>query len=250
MASKKPAKQAVSNARLVALQKLGLMRDVSAKADLTASQKKKVANEFKKYHEVANAPKGEYKAQNVSDFFPGQIKELEKAGIKVINGKAYVKQHGYESVKIVKRKYKTGPGTHETIIGVDYKTDKRKSAFHIIGSPVQVANWRERAVRDFAAGNMKDGQFVAWQAYDNSPMMRSNTISLDSLFKYESQIKYHGNPEEVQDHLRLVIITVKELRDFKANEKSRKQQNASKYQRKKKEMKTQTRKLTGRVRRK
>lgn len=250
MASKKPAKQAVSNARLVALQKLGLMRDVSAKGELTSSQKKKVASQFKKYHDVANAPKGEYKAQDVSGFFPGQIKAIEKSGIRVINGKAYVKQQGYESVKIVKKKYKTGPGTHETIIGVDYKTDKRKSAFHIIGTPTHIAEWRERAVRDYAAGNLKDGQFVAWQAYDNSPMARSNTISLDSLFKYESQIKYHGNPDEVRDHLRLVIITVKELKDFDANAKTRKQQNASKYQRKKKEMATQTRKLTGRVRRK
>jgi hypothetical protein len=250
MTSKKPAKQAVSNARLVALQKLGLMRDVSAKAELSASQKKKVAAQFKKYHDVANAPKGTYKAQDVSGFFPGQIKAIEKSGITVINGKAYVRQQGYESVKIVKKKYKTGPGMHSTIIGVDYKTDKRKSAFHIIGTPVEIADWRERAARDYYAGNLKDGQFVAWQAYDNSPMARSNTISLDSLFKYESQIKYHGNPDDVRDHMRLVIITVKELKDFDANSKTRRQQNAARYQRKKNEMKTGTRKLTGRIKRK
>jgi hypothetical protein len=249
MASTKTSKPDVNKARLAALQKLGLMRDVKASA-LSSSQKKAITRDFKKYHDIANAPKGTYKAQDVSDFFPGQIKEIQKSGITVINGKAYVRQQGYESVRIVKKKYKTGPGTHDTIIGVDYKTNKRKSAFHIIGSPVQMASWRERAVRDYAAGNLKEGQFVAWQAYDNSPMARSNTISLDSLFKYESEIKYHGNADEVRDHMRLVIITVKELRDMDANAKSRKQQNADRYQRKKNEKKTQTRKLTGRVRRK
>lgn len=250
MTSKKPAKQAVSNARLVALQKLGLMRDVSAKAELTASQKKKVAAQFKKYHDIANAPKGTYKAQDVSGFFPGQIKAIEKSGVQVINGKAYIRKDNYDSAKIVKRKYKTGPGTHETIIGIERKSGKRKTEFEIVGSPVEIAAWRERLVRDYEAGNLKDGQFVALKAFDNSPMARSNTISLDSIFKYESQIKYHGNPDDVRKGLRLVIITVKELRDLAANEKSRRQVNASKYQRKKKEMQTGTRKLSGRVKRK
>lgn len=250
MTSKKPAKQAVSNARLAALQKLGLMRNVSAKAELTASQKKAVARDFKKYHDIANAPKGTYKAQDVSGFFPGQIKAIRKSGIQVINGKAYIRADNYDTVKIVKKKYKTGPGMHDTIIGIERKSGKRKTEFEIVGSPVEIAAWRERLVRDYAAGNLKDGQYVALKAFDNSPMARSNTISLDSIFKYESNIQYHGNPDDVRAGLRLVIITVKELRDLDANAKSRKQQNAGKYQRKKKEMQTQTRKLTGRVKRK
>jgi hypothetical protein len=81
-------------------------------------------------------------------------------------------------------------------------------------------------------------------------MARSNTITLDSLYKYESQIKYHDNPDKVRDGLKVVFITVKDLSDFDANTKSRKQVNAEKYQRKKKEKKTQTKKLTGRVKRK
>jgi hypothetical protein len=249
MASKKASKPDVNKARLVALQKLGLMRDVKA-SDLSSSQKKAITRDFKKYHDIANAPKGTYKAQDVSDFFPGQIKAIQKSGVTVINGKAYIRADNYDSAKIVKRKYKTGPGMHETIIGIERKSGKRKTEFEIVGSPVEIAAWRERLVRDYEAGNLKDGQFVALKAFDNSPMARSNTISLDSIFKYESNIQYHGNPDEVRKGLRLVIISVKELRDMDANAKSRRKQNADKYQRKKKEMKTQTRKLTGRVRRK
>lgn len=250
MTSKKTAPLSVSNARLVALQKLGLMRDVSAKANLTSSQKRKVADLTKKYHEVATAPKGTYKVQDVSGFFPGQVKALERDGVTVINGKAYVRKDNYQDVRIVKKKFATGPGTHETIIGIERKTDKRKKTFEFIGSPIEQAEWRERLVREYAAGNLKDGQFVALQAYDNSPMARSNTISIESIFKYESQIKYHDDPDKVRRGLKLVIVTVKDFESFSANEKTRKQKGSEKYQRGKKAKQLQVKKLTGRVKRK
>ena len=250
MANKTSGKPDVSKARLAALKKLGLMRDVSARGNLSASEKKKIAGQWKKYHTVANAPAGEFKTQDVSDFFPGQIKAVERAGITVINGKAYIRSDNYESTKIVKKKYKTGPGTHETILGIERKSDKRKSSFEIIGTPTEIAQWRERLVRDYAAGNLKEGQFVALQAFDNSPMARSNTISLDSIMRYEAQIQYHGDAETVRKGLHLVIITVKELKDLAANERTHQQKNAVARKRRKNESKTGTKKLTGRIRRK
>jgi hypothetical protein len=251
MATKSAGKPDVSKARLAALKKLGLLKDVSARGTLSAAQKKSINAQFKKHHAIADAPKGTYRTQDVSSFSPGVIKSIQQSGISVINGKAFIRTENYKTAKIVRKKYKDSTGGTAYLTGVERESaNGRKQTFTIIGSRLEQAQWAERAARDFEAGHLKDGQFVAWQAFDNSPMARSNTITLDSLYKYESQIKYHDNPDKVRDGLKVVFITVKDLSDFDANTKSRKQVNAEKYQRKKKEKKTQTKKLTGRVKRK
>jgi hypothetical protein len=248
MATKKSAPADASKARLAALKKIGLLPNVSARGKLDDAEKRKVRDAWKKYHTIAEAPKGEFKKQDVSDFFPGQIKAIQKAGVAVINGQAFIRTENYKSVKIVKEKYKSGSET-KYILGVERKTDDRKKEFEVLGSPVEIAAWRERLVRDFEAGRMKDGQYVALKAFDNSPMARSNTVSLQTIFNYESKIQYHDDPDKVRAGLRLVVITVKDLKDFDANTKSAKQKGKDKYHKRKIQKKTQTKKLTGRVQR-
>jgi hypothetical protein len=251
MATKSAGKPDVSKARLAALKKLGLLKDVSARGTLSAAQKKSINAQFKKHHAIADAPKGTYHKQDVSQLSPGVRKSLEKSGVSIINGTAFVRTENYKSVKIVRKKYKDSTGAVAYMTGIERETaNGRKKSFTIIGSRLEQAQWAERLTRDWEAAHLKEGQFVALQAFDNSPMMRSNTITLDSLLKYESQIKYHDNAEKVREGLKVVVISVKDLSDFDANTKSRKQVNAEKYQRKKKEKKTQTKKLTGRVKRK
>lgn len=248
MVTKKSAPADVSKARLAALKKIGLLPNVSARGKLDANDKRKVREAWKKHHVVAEARPGTFKKQSLSDFFPGQIAEIKKSGIDVINGNAYVRTDNYKSVKIERRKYKID-GETKYIIGVERKYDERKKEFEIIGSPVQMAAWQERLVRDFEAGKMKEGEYVALKAFDNSTMARSHTISLQGLFNYESKIKYNDNPEKVRAGIRVVVITVKEMKDLNANEKSQKQKEKEKYHKRKTQKKTQTKKLTGRVKR-
>jgi hypothetical protein len=112
-----------------------------------------------------------------------------------------------------------------------------------------MAAWQERMIRDFEAGKMKEGDYVALKAFDNSTMARSHTLTLQSLFNYESQIKYNDNPDKVRAGIRVVLISVKELKDLNANEKSKKQKEKEKYHKRKTQKKTATKKLTGRVQR-
>lgn len=249
MATSKSAKVDVSKARLLALKKVGLLTDVSARGTLTDAQKKKVRTAWTKNHAIATAAPGTFKTQDVSDFFPGQIKAIQKSGIHVVNGKAFIRTDGYKSAKIVKEKYKSDGETHY-ILGVRRHTDKRKSQLDIIGSPTEMAEWRERLLRDYEAGKFKEGQYLSLRAFDNAPMSRLNAVTMQTVFNYESRINYHDNPDKVREGIRLVIIDIKVPGSHDINTKDRKQKRKESRVRAKNEKKTGTRKLSGRVQRK
>lgn len=247
MVTKKSAKVDVSKARLSALKKIGLLPNVSARGNLDASTKKKIATQWKKYHDIANAPKDEFHRQDVSDFFPGQIKSIQASGITVINGKAYVRKEGMKTAKIVKVKYSGEAGR---VLMVERKYNDRKTEREIIGTPVEIAAWRERLVRDYAAGKMKEGDYVGLKAFDNATMARSIGIDLNTIFKYEAQIDYHGKPDEVRKGLRLVVISIKDQKALSENERTSQENQRRKSQVKRKKNQTATRKITTRARRK
>jgi hypothetical protein len=247
MSSKKAQKTTdVNKARLAALKRLGILKDIPSRGNLSDAQKKKVRQEFKKFHAVANASPGEFQKIDITRLSESDKKELKNSGYLIANNKAFIPKQGYDKASI-KQVWKRNPetGYQEKTLQITRKKGDRKVETEYIGKPLEKLEWRERLVREYQAGNFKEGEFIGVKLFDNGKFEREIVLSLDVLFRYLETVKWHDrDTQKLYDNLHLVKIAVKDFRDIGANEKSRKQADHDKYIKRKNSKRNKTLQVT------
>jgi hypothetical protein len=253
MSSKKPAaKPDVNKARLQALKKLGLMSGVDSRKALTDSQKKKVRTEWKKYHAVANADKGEWTKRDISKLTTSDKKKLADSGYLIAGDKAFIPNQGYDTASIRQQWTKDKKtGKWEKRLEVVRKKGDRKEEIEYIGKPLDKLEWRDRLLKEYEQGKFKENDYIAVKVFDNGVFEREIVTNINTLFRYISNVSWHDkDKEKMLDNLHIVKISVKDFRDITANQKTRKEENHTRYIRKKKSKATKTKSLVGKVNRK
>lgn len=235
-----------NRARLAALKKLGLLKSIPARGELSDAQKKKIRTEFKKYHDIANAAPGQYKVQSAKALSDSDKKKLKDSGYKIVADKVYLPTQGYDSASIKQvwvRNKKTG--LKEKTLVVTRKKGDRKIEQEYIGKPIEKMQWRDRLLDEYQAGKFKDGDYVGVKLFDNGRFERQTVMSIDVLFRYlEDKKNWHDRDEQkLYDNLHLVKITVHRFSDL-ADDDSRKARDHAKYIASKNRKKTKTLSVT------
>jgi len=255
----------INKARLLALKKVGVLKDVSARGKLTDSQKARVRANWKKYHEIVTAPPNSYSTKNISHYDAKDKKALVKSGYKIIGDKIFLDKQGYDkaTVKRVTRSYME-PGkkhaTRESYVVVERKKGERKTETEFIGTALEKKAWRDRLLSEYTAGDFNKGDFIGIKIGDNGIFRRRMYQSIDDVFKYaEYDFEPHDpntDKEMLLNKMHLVKMSVADYRDLSITEKSKTEKNRDRYQRSKKAKKlgvTKTKSkntLVGRVKRK
>jgi hypothetical protein len=232
----------INKARLLALKKVGVLKDVSGRGNLTDSQKARIRSNWKKYHEVVTAPKGSYTTKDISHYETKEKRALAKSGYKIINDKIYIDKQGNDkaTVKRVTSAVKKPDGKikRETYVVVERKKGERKTETEFIGTATEKEMWRDRLLKEYTAGQFSKGDFIGIKIGDNGIFQRRLYQSIDDIFKYA---EYDFDPrdpgtdkEMLLNKMHLVKLSVKDYRDLGATEKSKKQKNSERYQRSKK----------------
>lgn len=236
----------VNKSRLAALKKLGILKSIPNKGNLTDSQKKQVRKEFKKFHVVANAAPGEYKKQSVKKLSDSDKKKLKDSGYLISGDTAFLPTQGYDSAS-VKQVWTRNPktGLQEKTLQITRKKGDRKTETEYIGKPLEKMEWRDRLISEYQAGKFKEGEFIGVKLFDNGKFEREIVMDINVLFKYLEHVNWHDrDTQKLYDNLHLVKIAVSDFRDIGANEKSRQTVDHNKYVKKKNSKKTKTLRVT------
>ena len=233
----------INKARLLALKKIGVLKDVSARKTLTDSQKATVRKNWKKYSEIVTAPKDTFVKKDVSFFDAREKKALEKSGYKIINNKVFIDKQGSDkaSVKRISSRVKGVSDKrekYESYLVVERVKGDRKTEQEFIGSGLQKNNWRDNLLSQYQAGNFQKGDYIGIKIEDGGIFRRRMYQSIDDIFKYASDDFEPKDADTKKEYLlekmHLVKMSVKDYRDLAATEKTKKQKNAERYQRAKK----------------
>lgn len=233
----------IAKARLLALKKIGVLKDVSARSTLTKSQKATVLKNWKKYSEIATAPKDTYIKKDISFFENKEKKALEKSGYKIINNKVFIDKQGSDkaTVKRISSRVK-GVGDkrekYESYLVVERVKGDRKTEQEFIGSGLQKNGWRDKLLSQYQAGQFEKGDYIGIKIEDGGIFRRRMYQSIDDVFKYASDdfIPKDADTEKeyLLERMHLVKMSVKDYRDLASTEKTKKQKNSERYQRAKK----------------
>lgn len=236
--------QDINKARLAALKSVGVLKTVSGRGKLSDSQKATIRNNFKKYKDIIEAPKGSYVKQDVSFYSSSEKKALQNNGYKIIDGKAYIDKEGNKSAKIRRvGRYIKNPGDkkehYESFVVVDrVDATGRKTEREFAGTSIKVNSWQERLISQYQAGEFDKGEYIGVKIGENGIFRRRLYQSINDLFKYiDEDFTPHDERTDknmLLNKLRLVKISVKDYRDLALTEKTKKQKNSERYQRTKK----------------
>lgn len=232
----------VNKTRLLALKKIGVLKDVSARGTLSKSEKEKVRKNWKEYHDIAVAPKSNYKVKDVSHYEPRDIKALKRSGYKVINGKLYVDLQGYDSMKVRR---------DGDFVLIDRAKGNRKTETEFVGTSRLKANWRDKLLEQYSIGGFKKGNFLGLKLFDHGAFHRAMYQSIDAIFNYAEHDFEPNDPktdkEYLLNNLNLIVVSVRDYRDIVSNEKDRATIRKEKAYRRKKSKGTSTGRLIGKV---
>lgn len=248
--TKKPVKPDINKERLAALKKIGVISGIDSRKALTDTQKKKIRDVWKKFHVVANAPKGDYTTRSIAKLSDSDKKKLTESGYLISGTKAFIPNQGYDTATI-RQKWGKVNGRQEKVLEIVRKKGDRKIETEFIGKPLDKMEWRDRLIREYQQGKFKQGDFIGVKVFDNGVFEREIVTNIDKLFSYLEKVRWHDQDKnKLLDNLHIVKISVKDYRDIAANQKTRKEENHGKYIRKKNSKKTKTKSLVGKVSRK
>lgn len=231
MSSAKTKKADPNKARLSALKKLGLLKDVDARKPLTESTKKKIRNYWKKYHTVANAPKSEFYVKDISHYENFEKKQLEKSGYAIINNKLYIDKQGAKDVSIKRSltKYDKKKGKQIVTIEIERKKNGRKGQIEYVTTNIGGLSLRDKFIQQYEAGNFKEGDFIGLKLYENGAFRSVMYQSIDDVFRYAEFDFVPNDPrdskEELQNNMRLVRMQFDHYSERAQDERPRKEVN-------------------------
>lgn len=254
MSSGKTKKVDPNKARLSSLKKLGLLKDVDARKPLTESTKKKIRNDWKKYHAIANAPKSEFYIKDVSHYENFEKKQLEKSGYHIINNKLYIDKQGAKNVSIKRSltKYSKKKGDQIVTIEIERKRNGRKGQIEYVTTNIDGLSLRDRFIQQYEAGHFKEGDFIGIKLYENGAFRSVMYQSIDDVFKYAEFDFVPNDPrdskEELQNNMRLVRMQFDHYSERAEEERSRKEINKARRVKSVQSKKTATKKLVSKKR--
>ena len=188
------------------------------KGPLTDAKKKKLKKLTDEWGAIAANPK-DFKKVSIKDLGPASVAALKKTGYKVQGTTAYIPLQGYETAEIKREFKKDKDGTFKRVLTVQRKindpgtTTVRKTAKEIIGSPAEKMTWRDKLQAEHDELKPGDKEVLALKVFDNSPMVRSESWTLEKIFAYAERIKWDTSvlsSETLRDNLHLVLINVKD----------------------------------------
>lgn len=249
MSTSKTKKDDPNKARLAALKKLGLLKDIDARKTLPESAKKKIRDNWKKYHRIASAPKSEYFVKDVSHYEVFEKKQLVNSGYAIINGKLYVDKQGAKSVSIKRELTKYGKKKSDQIVTIEIerKRNERKSEIEYVTTNVNKLSLRDKFIQQYEAGKFKPGDYIGIKLYENGAFRRIMYQSIDDVYKYAAfefePNDPRDNKEELQSQMRLVRLGVDHYAERAKDERSKTEINRVRKARAKARKKTATKKL-------
>lgn len=252
MSSVKPKKDDPNKARLSALKKLGLMKDVDARKSLSDSTKKKIRNEWKKYHAIANAPKSEFYIKDVAHYENFEKKQLEKSGYAIINNKLYINKEGAKAVEITRSLSKYDKSKSKQVVSIEikrYRNGKgdRKYETEFVTTGTNKMTLRERFVQQYQDGKFKEGDYIGIKLYENGAFRRIADHNLDKIYRYAEYEFEPNDPRtdktKLQNDMRLVKLSYDHYSERAATERSKKDINKVRRTKSINSKKTATKKL-------
>lgn len=233
-------KMSTAEARLSALKKLGILKEIKkpTKANpLTKTQEAKIRDVYKSVSAAANTPSNFTKI-SLKNLQKTDIQNLKKSGYMVYGNTAFVGKQGYDKVSIKKDYVKTDDGLKRVVNIVRKTNNGRKIEEEIVASAGDKFNLRERLQEEYTLKRIKNGDYFGLKVFDNGFFERRIFTDFDSMMNYlEHDISVNTkdiSEDDFKNNIHIVKIKIKDISEmYELGESKKKAANRRQYANKK-----------------